>query len=122
MLSHQLHEALAGLGVQVQSEVDMRLADTVNLMYSNDWKDRFIAEYIQLQIRIIKLEEVLNNTSDSFTAPDSMTKAIMFKQLDAMESYKVCLEKRADIAGIDLHLYPVRSFNIDAQKSISNTM
>lgn len=100
----------------------MRLADTVNLMYSNDWKDRFIAEYIQLQIRIIKLEEVLNNTSDSFTAPDSMTKAIMFKQLDAMESYKVCLEKRADIAGIDLHLYPVRSFNIDAQKSISNTM
>lgn len=85
----------------------MRLADTVNLMSSNDWKDRFIAEYIQLQIRIIKLEEALNNTSDSFTALDSMTKAIMFKQLDAMKSYRSCLEKRADIAHIDLYAYPL---------------
>jgi hypothetical protein len=99
--------ALAGLEVLGQSEVDMRLADTVNLMYSNDWKDRFIAEYIQLQIRIIKLEEALNNTSDSFTALDSMTKAIMFKQLDAMKSYRSCLEKRADIANIDLYTYPL---------------
>lgn len=99
----------------------MRLTETVNLMCSNDWRDRFVAEYIQLQIRIIKLEEVLNNTSDSFTALDSMTKAIMFKQLDAMKSYRSCLEKRADIAGIDLHLYPIKQLNIVAPKQISNT-
>ena len=81
----------------------MKLSDTVYLMNSADWKDRFIAEYIQLQIRIIRLEEVLNSTPDSFTALDSMTKAIMFKQLDAMESYKLCLEKRAALAEIDLN-------------------
>lgn len=37
-----------------------------------------------------------------------------------MESYKVCLEKRADIAGIDLHLYPIKQLNIVAPKQISN--
>lgn len=81
----------------------MRLVDTVTLMCSNDWKDRFVAEYVQLQIRIIKLEEALNNMPDPFPVLDSRTRAIMMKQLDAMESYKTCLEKRADIAGIDLN-------------------
>lgn len=38
-----------------QGDVDMRLTETVNLMCSNDWRDRFVVEYIQLQIRIIKL-------------------------------------------------------------------
>jgi hypothetical protein len=81
----------------------MKLVETANLMCSNDWRDRFVAEYDQLLIRIIKLEDVLNNTSDSFTCHDSITKAIMLKQLDAMKSYKSCLEKRANIAGIDLY-------------------
>jgi hypothetical protein len=87
----------------------MNLSDTANLMSSNDWKDRFIAEYVQLQIRIIKLEEVLNNTSDSFSVLDSRTRALMMKQLDAMESYRNCLVKRADILGIDLHTRPTIS-------------
>lgn len=92
------------LGAQAQSkEAFMNLVETVNLMCSNDWKDRFIAEYIQLQIRIIKLEEALNNTSDSFSVLDSRTRAVMMKQRDAMESYRNCLAIRADIAGIDLN-------------------
>lgn len=91
----------------------MKLADTVNLMYSNDWRDRFIAEYIQLQIRLSKLDDVLNNRSDTYSVTDDVLKSVMYKQRDAMESYKLCLERRANLANIDLHSYPI--------KSISNT-
>ena len=91
----------------------MKLVETVNLMCSNDWEDRFVAEYIQLQIRLSKLEDVLNNTSDTYTVNDDVLKSVMYKQRDAMESYKLCLERRANLANIDLRSYPI--------KSISNT-
>lgn len=99
----------------------MKLVETVNLMCSNNWEDRFVAEYAQLMIRLSKLDNVLNNVSDIYFAVDDMTRALMLKQRDAMESYKLCLEKRADIAGIDLHLYPIKQLNIVAPKQISNT-
>ena len=83
----------------------MKLVETVNLMCSNDFKDRFIAEYVQLVIRLSKLDAVLNNTSDTRFEVDDITKALMLKQRDAMGSYKICLEKRADILGIDLSNY-----------------
>ena len=65
----------------------------------------FISEYIQLVIRLSKLDAVLNNTSDTHFEVDDTTRALMLKQCDAMESYKTCLEKRADILGIDLSNY-----------------
>ena len=83
----------------------MKLVETVNLMCSRDFKDRFIAEYVQLVIRLSKLNDVLNNTSDVSHEVDDITRALMIKQHDAMESYKECLEKRADILGIDLSNY-----------------
>lgn len=83
----------------------MKLVETVNLMCSRDFKDRFIAEYVQLVIRLSKLNDVLNNTSDVSHEVDDITRALMIKQRDAMESYKECLEKRADIVGIDLSNY-----------------
>ena len=83
----------------------MKLDETVNLMCSNDFKDRFIAEYAQLVIRLSKLDAALNNTSDTRFEVDDITKALMLKQRDAMGSYKICLEKRADILGIDLSNY-----------------
>lgn len=83
----------------------MKLVETVNLMCSRDFKDRFIAEYAQLVIRLSKLNDVLNNTSDVSHEVDDTTRALMLKQRDAMESYKMCLEKRADILGIDLNHY-----------------
>lgn len=83
----------------------MKLVETVNLMCSHDFKDRFIAEYVQLVIRLSKLNDVLNNTSGVSREIDDITRALMIKQRDAMESYKMCLEKRADILGIDLNNY-----------------
>ena len=86
----------------------MKLVETVNLMCSNDFKDRFIAEYAQLVIRLSKLNNVLNNASDISFKVDDTTRALMLKQRDAMESYKTCLEKRADILGIDLDNYSMQ--------------
>ena len=83
----------------------MKLDETVNLMCSHDFKDRFIAEYAQLVIRLSKLNDVLNNTSYTRFEVDDITRDLMLKQRDAMESYKECLEKRADIVGIDLSNY-----------------
>ena len=83
----------------------MKLVDTVNLMCSSDFKDRFTAEYSQLVIRLLKLDAVLNNTSDTRFEVDDITRDLMLKPRDAMESYKTCLEKRADILGIDLNNY-----------------
>ena len=86
----------------------MKLDETVNLICINDFndfKDRFIEEYIQLVIRLSKLDAVLNNTSDTRFEVDDTTRALMLKQRDSMESYKACIEKRADILGIDLDNY-----------------
>ena len=83
----------------------MKLVETVNLMCSHDFKDRFIAEYAQLIIRLSKLNNVLNSQSDTRFEVDDATRDLMLKQRDAMESYKMCLEKRADILGIDLTNY-----------------
>lgn len=83
----------------------MKLDETVNLMCSRDFKDRFIAEYVQLVIRLSKLDAALNNPSAARFEIDDIARDLMLKQRDAMESYKVCLEKRADILGIDLSNY-----------------
>jgi len=58
----------------------MKLTETVNLMCSNDWRDRIVAEYAQLMIRLSKLDEVLNNTSDTYFTVDNRIKALMLKQ------------------------------------------
>ena len=85
----------------------MKLVETVNLMCSHDFKDRFIAEYVQLVIRLSKLDAALNNPSAARFEIDDIARDLMLKQRDAMESYKESLEKRADIAGIDLSNYNV---------------
>ena len=89
------------MGLGVQGVNNMKLEDTVPFMTSTDWKDRFIAEYNQLVIRMGKLEDSLNNPPQFMN--DEIAKALLMKQYDAMQSYKLCLEKRAVIADIDLN-------------------
>ena len=81
----------------------MKLSDTIDLMNSTDWKDRFVAEYNQLVIRLNKLEDSLNNPPKFIN--DEIAKALLMKQYDAMQLYKLCLEKRAVLAEIDLNPY-----------------
>ncbi len=91
----------------------MKLNDTCELMNSADYKDRFLAEYYQLKIRLDKLRrfnakiEAANLTSryDSKKAdmPEhDCPEAFLREQEKIMEKYLHILEMRAHIEGIEL--------------------
>lgn len=81
----------------------MELKDTVTLMNSEDYKDRFKAEYLQAKIRVEKLHLMLVKKEAGVldftpTCPDINLK----QQERAMNDYLKTLEVRAAIEGIDL--------------------
>ena len=98
----------------------MELKDTVGMMSSSDYRDRFKDEYYQLKIRYEKLKG-FNNHIDAamatrFTAPGEMPEDrkqlempkhdcpidMLRAQQNAMGEYLHILEVRAVIEGIDL--------------------
>lgn len=77
----------------------MTLEDTIDMMLSNDWEDRFFAEYYQLKIRHQKLKEVLAN-SPKHIPPKALK--LLALQETIMASYVAVLEDRAEMLGFDL--------------------
>lgn len=81
------------------------LSQTVELMLSEDCKDRFIAEYAQLMIRIKRLERVLSSIADN-SSPDCFEPVcpivLLVEQLYTMQGYLSVLNNRALIEDIDL--------------------
>lgn len=81
----------------------MELKDTIDLMTSDDYKDRFKAEYRQTMIRYSKLYTMLHdwkNGTLEFTPRCPME--LYEKQLKAMEDYIQVLVKRAELENIKL--------------------
>lgn len=81
----------------------MELFDTIDLMTSSDYKDRFIAEYYQVKERYIKLNLMLkkwDNGELNFTP--TCSKSIFQSQLSAMKNYINVLELRAKLENINL--------------------
>ena len=81
----------------------MELKDTVELMNSADFKERFKAEYYQLKIRTEGLRTMLDkykNGTLNFTLNGSYE--LLFTQLVYMELYLDKLEERAKIENIKL--------------------
>ena len=81
----------------------MTLKDTVNEMCSSDYKERFKAEYHQLEIRYNGLQQMLKKWDGGLldfepTCPRHIYK----KQIVAMESYLTILEERAKMEGVIL--------------------
>ena len=81
----------------------MELKDTISLMESEDFEDRFRAEYYQLKIRLEKLNLMLEKYKEG-TLPfkPKCSYEILNAQATIMEHYKFRLEKRAKIEGIKL--------------------
>lgn len=81
----------------------MELKDTIEMMNSYDYKERFKAEYYQLLIRKNKLSDMLekykNNQLD-FTP--SCSYELLHKQLVFMECYINTLKERAKVENVDL--------------------
>ncbi|MFR1823852.1 MULTISPECIES: crAss001_48 related protein [Clostridium] len=81
----------------------MELKDTVQMMESVDYKERFKAEYLQLKIRINGLRNMLKKyKAGTLPFTPSCSYDLLNGQLKAMELYATYLEERAEIEGIDL--------------------
>ena len=104
----------------------MQLNETVDLMQSANYKERFIAEYLQTKIRYEKLKKYNTKieASERFATPVSLAGAVfnqpvpnvpkvphdcpailLKEQQRAMGEYLHILEVRAEIEGIDLEKY-----------------
>ena len=80
----------------------MELKDTTELMTSDDYKDRFKAEYYQTKIRYDKLHKTLVKY-DAGTLPFTLTNSeILRQQAAAMGKYLYLLEERAELEQIKL--------------------
>lgn len=78
------------------------LVDTIELMKSEDYKDRFKAEYYQLKIRYERLDAMVKNW-DNLEFTPTCEKQVYRLQLAAMLDYLKVLEIRADIENIKLN-------------------
>lgn len=81
----------------------MELKDTIDLMTSSDWKDRFIAEYLQTKIRYEKLHKMIVKRElgkHGFETPIPLQS--WRKQVYHMGIYLFELEKQAILHGIEL--------------------
>lgn len=78
----------------------MELKETATLMCSDNFKERFKAEYLQLVIRHDKLMNMVSNW-DKLDFTPTCPKSIYERQLKGMRVYIDILEERARIEGIE---------------------
>ena len=81
------------------------LNQTVSLMNSENYKDRFIAEYFQTKERYDKLHKVIIQIEAGTCSFKPTCKVELLKQqAKAMGEYLYCLEVRAEIEMIKLSI------------------
>ena len=81
----------------------MELKDTIDLMQSDDYKDRFKAEYFQTKIRYDKLHKMLIKLdAGTLDFKPTCSKIVLLEQKRHMGEYIRSLQLRAEIEGIDL--------------------
>lgn len=80
------------------------LEQTVDLMLSNDYKERFLAEYMQNKIRLAKLYFILvhYNEPERLGFKPNTPIYLLRKQYEIMLELERLLEARAQIENIDL--------------------
>lgn len=81
----------------------MELKDTIELMNSNDFKERFKAEYNQVKIRYEKLDEMtVKYEAGTLPFTPNCSLDILKEQKKHMGNYIRCLKIRAEIENIEL--------------------
>ena len=81
----------------------VELKDTVSLMCSDDYKERFKAEYAQVAVRYEKLKAILDRwDAGKLNFTPTCPRSIYNFQIRAMADYIASLEARAAIDGIEL--------------------
>lgn len=83
-----------------------QLRHTAALMQSDDYKERFIAEYLQVKIRLEKLENMINEWEvGRLNFVPTCPRGIYDDQIDGMKKYLDVLVRRAKIENVDLTPY-----------------
>lgn len=81
----------------------MELKDTIELMNSESYKERFKAEYYQTKIRYDKLHKMITKLkAGTLTFEPKCNEEILTAQAQFMLCYLNTLEVRAEIEGIEL--------------------
>lgn len=81
----------------------MELNETVEMMNSTDYKERFKAEYYQVVIRYEKLKTMLDKWDNGELKFDpTCPRSTYNMQIKAMTDYIAVLEARAVMEGIEL--------------------
>lgn len=80
----------------------MELKDTIELMSSDDYKDRFRAEYWQTKIRYDKLHKMLVKYDARTLSFEPVNVELLREQAAAMGRYLYLLEERAELEQIEL--------------------
>lgn len=81
----------------------MELRDTIEMMNSEDYKERFRAEYWQTKIRYDKLDAMtVKYEAGTFDFTPSCSLELLKEQKKHMGNYIRCLKIRAEIEGITL--------------------
>lgn len=79
------------------------LRDTIEMMNSEDYKERFKAEYYQIVIRYQKLKSMLNKwDNDQLEFAPTCPRSTYNMQITAMTDYIAVLEARAVMEGVEL--------------------
>lgn len=80
------------------------LKETVELMLSDDYKERFLAEFMQLKIRYEKLRAMLNKWDNGELDFEPTCPRDMYdRQIEGMETYLDVLADRAALEGVELY-------------------
>lgn len=80
----------------------MELKDTIELMTSEGYKERFIAEYLQTKIRYNKLHKTLVKYDAKVLTFEIPNIDLLREQAGAMGRYLYILETRAEIEKINI--------------------
>lgn len=94
------------LGFNLQYEVSAKnqvLASTRDMMLSPDYKERLMAEYIQLDNRMEGLTNMLKKwDAGELEFEPTCPKEVLYEQLNCMCAYHISLQQRASKEGIKL--------------------
>ena len=83
----------------------MTLTDTVEMMFSDDYKERFKAEYWQTKVRYNRLHKmIIRYEAGTLDFTPSCPIEILKEQRRHMGEYLHSLEVRAEIESVDLEV------------------
>ena len=102
---------------RIKMEMIEDLQETIYAMTSDDYKQRFVAEYVQVVIRANKLNDIINRYfNDALDFKLECGIWLLVEQYMVMKHYIEILQKRAEIENIDLTTIEIGPEDEDDEK------